>query len=109
MAGHQLGFQYFAAVEGVIHRLNTRVALEILEGGRTDVVVPVVHVHGGRISCRGRYPGRQAGADSEVQRRAVTTHNVALLACIRTMMFGRRQISDAGRSCLLPCRVTRKG
>ena len=45
-AGQQFSFQDFGAVEGVVDRLDTGVTLEVMQGVRADVVVPVVHVHG---------------------------------------------------------------
>jgi hypothetical protein len=64
-AGQQFAFEDFGAVEGVVDRLDTGVALEVMQGVRADVVVPVVHVHGLAIGGdrRQRSPDRRQAPD----------------------------------------------
>lgn len=54
LAGEQLGFQGFIAVENVIDNLDTRLGFKLLDGVWSNVVGPVVYVQHFivRLCCR---------------------------------------------------------
>lgn len=53
MVGHQLDLPYFANVGGAMQGRNIRIEVEVLEGGRTDVVVSSIYV---QEECQSLWP-----------------------------------------------------